>query len=230
MNRETAIRKVLACLRLAASSNPHEAANALRQARAMMDKYGLNDDAILAAEIRTSEAITRSAGATPPRSVLALANMIADGFRCRPVISRQRVFYGRGKTCIVFHGSGADAQIAAYAFTVLRRQMDADRVEHIRRVRKRANRERRGEEFAQGWIYGVSKLFPKAELPEGRERALDASVRAQHGETGTTTGRDLTKRGRAHDNDRFAGYVAGRNAQLHTGLNGEEQRQIGADA
>ena len=43
MNRDQALRKVMACLRMAGSSNPTEAATALRQARALMEKYGLNE-------------------------------------------------------------------------------------------------------------------------------------------------------------------------------------------
>jgi hypothetical protein len=226
MNHEAAIRKVLACLHMAESSNPHEAACALRQARAMMEKYGLNNDAILAAQIHVVEAKTRHAGAVPPQSICALANLIADGFRCHIIIHRVQAFDGRGKTSIVFHGAGADARIAAYAFDVLRRQMASDRLKHIRRVRKRANRERRGEEFALGWINGIYHLFPKAELPDGRERALLASMKAHHGDCDTVSARDLTTRGRANDSDQFAGYNAGRIAKLHAGLDGEQQRQL----
>jgi len=42
MNRDAILRKVKACPRLAASSNPNEAAAALRQAQAMMRAHGIS--------------------------------------------------------------------------------------------------------------------------------------------------------------------------------------------
>ncbi|WP_368565524.1 DUF2786 domain-containing protein [Pseudoxanthomonas sp. UTMC 1351] len=38
MNRDQALRKIPACLRMAGSSNPTESATALRQARALMGR------------------------------------------------------------------------------------------------------------------------------------------------------------------------------------------------
>ena len=162
MTREQAIRKVLACLRMAASSNPTEAATALRQARALMEKYGLNEADAAASEISDAEAVTGYRGGMVPRSMLALAAMVADGYRCELVVTRGRQVVVRdgfpnlqGKTTIRFFGAGADAEVAAYAFAVLRRQMQADKAKHTSRIRKRANRDARGEEFASGWLAAV---------------------------------------------------------------------------
>lgn len=223
MTRAQAIRKVLACLRLAGSSNPTEAATALRQARALMDKYGLSEDDALAAEIHDLDAKTGFRGGALPRSLLWLANMVAAGYRCRLVQVRELKLQG-GKTALRFFGAGADAQVAVYAYTVLRRQLDADRRKHIARVRKAANRQVRGEEFALGWVSAVAALFPAEALPEGREKALDAAVSTRLGEVGTTEGRKLAKSGKRGTNDTAAGYLAGRQAQLHQGLRGAQKR------
>ncbi|AMV04609.1 hypothetical protein TP47_10680 [Xanthomonas citri pv. aurantifolii] len=215
---------MLACLRLAGSSNPNEAAAALRQARALMVKYGLSEADAAAADIRDASAATGFRGGMVPSSLLMLANVVADGYRCEVVISIVRTLAG-GRTAIRFFGAGADAEIAAYAFAVLRRQLQAGKAKHLTRVRKRANKERRGEEFAFGWISAIARLFPKEALPDGRGQAISAAIAQRVGTTEKTTGKEIGKQGRATDNDRWAGYEAGRRAQLNQGLS-EGQRKL----
>lgn len=222
MTREQAIRKVLACLRLAASSNPTEAATALRHARSLMDKYGLTEADAAAAEISEAEAATGFRGGMVSRSLVGLAGMVADGYRCEVV-----VVCLHGRTAVRFFGAGADAQVAAYAFTVLRRQMQADKARHIARVRKRANRERRGEEFALGWVCAIRQLFPKGALPDGTAGAIAARIAQSCGETQKSPGRELGKTGRASENDRWAGYAAGSRARVNPGIGGGQKRLEG---
>ena len=233
MNREQALRKVMACLRMAGSSNPTEAATALLQARALMEKYGLNEADAAAAEIREAEAVTGFRGGMIPRSMLSLAALIADGYRCELVVNRgyQRVVRDgwpqiQGKTVIRFFGAGADAQVASYAFTVLRRQLQADKNKYTSRIRKRANKEARGEEFAAGWISAVRSLFPREDLPEGRQAALELAIQQRVGETQKTSGKEIGKNGRTNPNDQWAGYEAGKGARINAGINGAAQRQL----
>jgi hypothetical protein len=234
MSPEQALRKVLACLRMASSSNPTEAATALRQARALMEKNGLTEADAHAAGIQESEAVSGFRGGMVPRSMLALANLVADGYRCEVVIRqgyKPVVRNGwpdtQGKTVIRFFGAGAEPRIAAYAFTVLRRQLQRDKGKHTARVRKRANKEARGEEFAFGWISAVRALFPRTELPDGHGEAIQAAIRLRCGETRTTTGKEIGKGGRINDNDHWAGYQAGKQAQLNRAIS-EGQRKLAA--
>jgi hypothetical protein len=81
MDREAALRKLRACLRLASSSNPNEAATALRQAQAMMAAYGLSVDDVDKDEIREHAARTRSRGGYLPAHVWELACLVAKLFR-----------------------------------------------------------------------------------------------------------------------------------------------------
>ncbi|MCL1550486.1 DUF2786 domain-containing protein [Xanthomonas nasturtii] len=225
MTPEQAIRKVQACLRLAGSSNPTESATALRQARALMDKYGLTEADAAAADVKVRRAPTGYRGGELPQSLIALASLIADGYRCRVIAERSRFLVIKnglptveGKTELQFVGAGADPEIAAYAFTVLRRHLRRDKANHVARCRKRTSKERRSEEFAIGWVVAIRRLFPRADLPEGRTEAIELAIRQRSGTTETTSGKQLTKRGRSSDADREAGYTAGRRAQLHQGL------------
>lgn len=233
MNRDQAIRKILACLRMAASSNPNEAATALRQAQALMDKYGLTEADAATAEIGEREAPTGFRGGELPQSLIALAQVVAEGYRCRVIGNRSSktvikdfCLHRQGKTTVQFLGAGADPEIAAYAFTVLRRQLQRDKAAHVARVRVRANRERRAEEFAIGWVSAICRLFPRAELPEGRKAAIDAAVDHRYGELESTAGKKI-KGGRAAPSDHASGYAAGRNAQLNQGL-AEGQKKLEA--
>ncbi|HIE4342231.1 DUF2786 domain-containing protein [Stenotrophomonas maltophilia] len=231
MTRDQALRKIQACLRLAASSNATEAATALRQARALMDRYGLTESDAATSEIGDTEAATGFRGGDLPQSLIALAALVADGYRCRVIGNRQRgmtvkeeQLIWQGRTTLRFFGAGADPQIAAYAFTVLRRQLQHDKTRHVARVRKVANRQRRGEEFALGWVAAIYRLFPRAELPKGRRQAIDAAVDLRCGKVEVSTGKQI-KGGRSRADDYASGYDAGRQAQLNQGL-AEGQKKL----
>jgi len=214
MNRQSILRKIKACLRLAASSNANEAAAALRQAQAMMAKHGV--DAVEVSGVGEAEALTRSRGAEPARSICLLAQVCARGFGAHIVIVTD---YGR--TAVRFYGVDGAAEVAAYAFTVLRRQLDCDRLKHVARVRKRGNREARGETFAHAWVCAVAGLFPGVAMDEAKRLAIRELIRLRHPVTDTCSGRDLTKHGKASDDDAWAGHRAGKNAQLNRGVKGE---------
>lgn len=227
MDRDRALRKVLACLRLSASSEPHEAAAALRQARALMDKFGLTEADAAAAEIHHAEAATRCQGAKPPQSLCALTNVVADGYRCHAVVevSITALWPKRtGTTRVRFYGAGSDAEVAAYAFTVLRRQLEAARAHHVRRVRKRANKAARGEAFALGWVSAIHRLFPREAIGDERTSAIEAAIRAHSGDVRTAKGREIA--GRTQRGDEEAGFVAGLKAELRAGLAGSRQAQL----
>ncbi len=223
MNRESALRKVLACLRLAKSSNPNEAASALRQARALMEKYGLTEDDALASEISDCEASTGFRGGLIPQSLVALSVIVADCYRCESVITTSR---WQGKTTVQFFGGGADAEIAAYAYTVLQRQLRSAKAKHTARIRKRANKERRGEEFAAGWVYAIRNLLPNARPTGELKQVIDRAIASRFGELKETKGKELGKTGRANENDFHRGHAAGKNAQLHHGVTGGEQCRL----
>lgn len=225
MTREQAIRKVLACLRLSTSSNPNEAAAALRHAQALIEKFGLTDVDTSGYDIREEDGKTGFRGGDLPQSLVALGALVANCYRCKAVV-HQSIFIRGGRTVIRFYGAGADAQIAVYAFTVLRRQLQDAKRRHTCRIRKRANKDARGESFAIGWIVAVRSLLPNVELPEALESAIRQSVEARNGELGRTEGKQLAKSGRAFEGDFCNGYVAGKNAQLHSGVGGAVQKQL----
>ena len=227
MNRDAALRKVRACLRLSASVNANEAAAALRQARALMAQYGLTEDD--AAEITCAHAPTRSRGAMAPASIVGLAQLIADGYRCRILISSFKGSGGRGSTRIEFYGHRSDAQIGAYAFTVLRRQLEADKSAYLSKMACRSRlyrigsqRSRLGEMFALSWVHAVRELFPSDPVSDEHAQALEnalvrqgATVKVIAPRGGGKSDKDLDE----HDLQALmAGHLAGSEARLHRGV------------
>lgn len=231
MSREQVLRKVLACLRLSKSANVHEAANAMRQAKALMAKYGLTEADAAAAQIEAAEASTRSRGGMVPLPVVALAQVIAGGYRCRVLVSCEKFADGRGRTRIQFYGSPSEAQVSAYAFTVLRRQMESDRAAHLRDVQRRrrkkwpvSDKAKAGEAFSLSWVSAVRDLFPREQVSDDHEKALQAAIDQQ-----TPTVVEPVKAARSnkkHLDSQIAGYLAGKGARLNQGLSGSRQQQL----
>lgn len=52
MNKEQALLKIEKCMRLGKSSNEHEAANAIKQAQALMRQFSLTEDDVMVAGIK----------------------------------------------------------------------------------------------------------------------------------------------------------------------------------
>ncbi len=73
--------KIKKCLRLSKSSNEHEAAAALRQARKLMESMQVTDDEIRASEAAEASAKSR-ASVRPVSWESSLANTIAETIGC----------------------------------------------------------------------------------------------------------------------------------------------------
>ncbi|MGX9960665.1 DUF7168 domain-containing protein [Xanthomonas euvesicatoria] len=225
MDRISAVRKVKACLRLGSSANVHEAAAAARQARLLMDKYGLSEAEISGIEFASAK--TRARGADPNLSVIQLAQVIARGYRCSFLLLKTTGGpHGLGNsTEVEFCGSGADAEIAAYAFIVLRRQLDAERLAFTKRTRSATKRREKGEAFAQGWVLAVSQLFPAATLPEDIRARHERAQRERTPHITEGAARDPAKRLSEAKGlqDRLSGYLNGRKVRLSTAISGSSE-------
>lgn len=221
MDRETALRKLRACLRLAASSNQHEAAAALRQAKALMNQYGLNADEADPDGITQCDGKTRSRGGDIPSRTWLLACVCARLFGCYVFIYQRHL-----NTVVRFVGRGSAPELAEFAYVVLRRQMDAATTKHIARCRKRKSRTERAEAFGTAWVDGLYMQLDLSELPALEKEAFQRFAECAAGPLETTAMREV----KSKHQDRLAGFLAGRQAKLHRGVNGSSRLGIGHDA
>lgn len=145
MTRAEAIKRVQKCLALSTSSNEHEAATALRQARALMREHHIGEADVQAAYATEARA---ASGSNPHFHVMLLARTVADAFACDTF---------RDGDERVFVGVDPKPEIASYAFGVLIRKLERDRAAFVSSLRrcKRATKIRRGRAFAEGWVGAV---------------------------------------------------------------------------
>lgn len=224
--------KIVRCLALSKSSNEHEAATALRQAHALMEKHGISQDDIKLADIKFKASNTRSAQ-RPPVYQIGLANMIAKLFGCDNYMG-----YGSGDKSHVrvmcFVGLEMHSDIASYAYDSLFRQLKQARQAYIKaelkRVRLAKNKAARSDAFCLGWVATVRGLVRKL-VPLATNMLLIERAMSQELDLRQTGGVDRVSKNRAATgtNDFHNGLVAGKSAQLHHAMNGQgKQSLIGA--
>lgn len=221
MKKESIIKRVVKCLELAGSSNPNEAANAMRKAQELMAAHNISSEEILAAQV-TEKRVTSGRASRPPAWMGMLVNMVAGAFACEP-ISIQR-FFAPGQ--IAFVGIDPAPELAGYVFTVLRRQITKDRAGFRKKCRgKEANRTRRADLFAAAWVSAAgSKVSAFANSGKTRER-IEAYLTCHHPALVIHKPRPFNPTARDYS-ALAAGHGAGKNVCIHHGVNGAEQQRL----
>lgn len=226
MTKPEIIAKIKKCLALSKSSNEHEAAAALRQARKLMEAHGISDTDVLAAEAEEHRAKS-GANSRPSLWETQLASKIADAFAC------QLIFRGGWDGEWAFIGCGVSPEIAQYAFTVLRRQAKRAREEYIKAKLKRckvAIKTRRADLFSEGWVRSVSGAIAAFSCTEQQTAAIEAYVDKNYPALRdvNTRSRNAGRGLRDHELDDYhSGHRSGKDARLHHGVSGAGQTLIG---
>ncbi|MDN7916216.1 DUF2786 domain-containing protein [Burkholderia cepacia] len=230
MDRKTAIAKIRKCLALSRSSEPHEAAAALRQAQKLMEQFGIDHPELVAAG--ACEEWSKSAAARRPvRYEVALAGVVADVYGCEFLFSRQ---LNDACTAIVggymFVGVAPAPEIAKYTFDVFARQLRAARRDYIQAKLYRCgpkNKTARADEFCEGWVYAVRMQMQNAVRTDEQTAMIDAHMRANHAEVRTFEPRARDVAGRRSTNDRWHGIEEGRSAVVRPGVGAPNTRRLG---
>lgn len=212
-NNKKIIDKIYKCLRLSESGNANEAALALRQATSMMKKHGISDAQVLAAEV--SESATQAGERfNPPFWALALANLVAEAFECRHLISRQ---YGR-RPEFRFIGIGFKAEVATYSYTVLHRYLLRAIEEFELSVRDDDKDEpgstRRAEVFAQAWLFRVGRTVSEFIGNDADKKVIDEYIQEKYGETVELAGEPVSTKNADYD-DILSGMRAANEVELY---------------
>jgi hypothetical protein len=167
MDKQKIIAKIKKCLSLSASSNEHEAANALRQAHALMKQYAISQSDIQLSDVRESRSKLRQR-TNVPKHLSLLAGVIANTMGCRNFLSVDHWSPG----AMVFVGVSPNDELAAYAFDTLSRKLNKARKqfqdEELRYVRLRSNKIRRSDIYCLGWVVAIINSVEnlKVHVPE----------------------------------------------------------------
>lgn len=179
MKKQKIISKIHKCLRLAESGNPNEAAAALRQAHGLMRKYGILETDIQACAIE-ERSVTSGGYYNPPYWAVALAELVAEAFDCRPYLARREASHPLFR----FIGVEHSASVAAYSFAVLYRQLRLARRAYMRGLGldDRQEARRRGNVFAQAWLYRIGRVVAEFVGNPARRAAVDEYVKVNYGD------------------------------------------------
>ena len=224
MDKQAVLEKIKKCLALSKSANEHEAAQAMKQAQALMKKYEVD-----AVDVALSE-VSEKGGDRQMAFKLAMwqwnvANMVADIFGCKS--------YKLRKT-MMFYGLGNRAEIAAYAFDVVYRQISAARREFLKtcRARKPSNRTYLADQFCNGWMMGAWSVVKAFEMSDDEKAVMADYKGKKYPYMANAVVRDAKSpelNGSAAMIEAIVkGQAAGKKVQLHHAMNGTEGvKQIG---
>lgn len=242
------LEKIKKCLALAQSSNPHEAAAALRQAQAMMEKHGIEHADVELSEIGKFST-NASGGKTVAQWEHRLVKAVADTFGVVPLFSdgktvvwrttwrdkagnvvseKKRRATKRGE--IVFVGRKNRAEVAVYAYQSLRRQLDAARKAYRKEclaltVTQRSKKSSRIDSktidvFCAAWaVRATSKLAVLAIPFEEADRISRYMEREMNVADTETRNRPISQKSdKLTQHAIVSGLIAGSDAILHAGV------------
>lgn len=223
MDKDKVLDKIKKCLALGQSANEHEAAQAIKQAQALMRQYGISDDDV-ALSVVTEAGVGCALGLPTWHQLLIGQCAKAFGVECY-----QQQFGGLAE--VRFFGVGIKPELAAYAYEVLLRQLKKARREYLKNelklVRLAKNKTYRADQFCTGWVYAVSQKVVEFAIPAG-EKVVIEKYRTRMGEMRQAKKRDArggySSRGAAAQ-DLVAGIRLGREAQLHHAMDGGEKHK-----
>lgn len=161
--------KIKKCLALASSSNPNEAATALRQAHALMERHGVSTHHITVADIGESRVDSKTMSRDKPAQwETRLASLVGRSFGCQILVCRtvfEKKYANQGQYAFV--GLKQQAEVAAYTASVLIRKCKSARQQWLTEnyggasrgyVGVKARLTRMGDMFAEGWVSAIGKL------------------------------------------------------------------------
>lgn len=228
---ESILNKVEKCLALSKSDNPHEAAIALKQAHALMEKHQLTMVDVSLSKISSSSTKGNMAK-TPMDYEILLAQLVSKVFDCHVLTSTVKKTrlnnkgyyhnnqYDQHTTIWEFIGVKPANSLAAYAFEVLFRQLKNARKEYIQTELKRCTKTtktRRANGFCTAWVHEIeSTVRSFAKTDNKNDELIQTWIDKTYGDLTEQKGRSVEALNHA---DAIAGIESARDAVLHDAIN-----------
>lgn len=209
------IERIKKCLRLAKSSEPHEAAAALRQAQKLMSAHGVDETTVELGTIVEENVRSRASSTRPARWELRLFCLVRDAFRLELLFCPAPGTYGAYQ----FIGPAGDVQMAVYAAKVLQRLLTRARAEFVKSSSSHGKRLTADADlFCLSWLQAVAgQLDNLAARPAAHQQAI--ARRAEQLATGVANVRGRANQGSLEAAQ--AGYEAGGQVTLRRPVDGQ---------
>lgn len=156
------LEKIRKCFALAGSNNPHEAAQAIKQAYALMKKHGIDECIADIGEIKQGENMSYSNTKSSSAWLDYLLAIIQRVFDITAIgtVSQSHTKQWNKKTNnrIKLIGHPSDIMIAEYAWTYLSRILKKNRAEYIKSLpdyMPSGKKTSKGDIYAMGWCAGI---------------------------------------------------------------------------
>lgn len=221
-----ALEKIKKCLELTNSTNPNEAANAIKLAAGLMRKYGLVDSDLKHMDMdnSTSRSIVPK---KQPEYLSDLVHAINSNYSTIAVFKARynnRTHNIEWNVC--FMGEKNSSMLAAYTFDVLYRKLKKARLEYVKKLHhrlKRINKTIRADSYCQGWVNQVINALPVQFCSEEFKLLLE-SYRDSLFPKLSDLKELVRKPGR--DLDYWQGRRDASHVELHDPLNGQESLKL----
>ncbi len=216
--------KIKKLLRLAKSSNPHEASLALSRAQKLMIEHNIGADNPELNGVCDETITSQLRIQTPPAYLAGLFNLVKEAFGCdgyfQPTFTRMEM---------VFIGHDQRPEIAGYVYTVLERQLTAARKEFMSTLSKRmkkANKTIRADQFCEGWVIGVYKKVEVFALSDDEKLQIESFKKSTSLEKANV--RAAKSAGQKGNEARYQGFKESKNVVLNHGVPGQESKKLEA--
>lgn len=223
MDKEQIIAKIKKCLALGKSSEPHEAALAMKRARELMEKHGVvMDDVDLSQVSRQRTPMSKAVKA--PHYQHVLVNMVKSTFGCEAVLEPEYTLNG-WQNFVSFIGFNPAPEIAGYAFEVLFKQIIRGRKEYLGSLNKRLKRStktRRGDLWADAWVFAASSKVAAMALTRAQRDLIARWQAREYSNLQDSKFRRVKFRGRGDSDAVREGLEAGKDVSLHHAMRGAE--------
>lgn len=222
--------KIKKCLALSKSDNANEAATALRQAQALMEKHNVNSETLELSEINFSN-VDAGAGKTPPRWIAMLINLIGLAFGVEGIYKTTRgSFDATYKSRVEFIGFDNAPVIAQYAYAVLLRQLKKGRSDFLETQNKRLKRTtliKRGDLYAEGWIASVYNKITDQPISPERDALIQRWKQEHHPDLQTGKAISRTDKVRQSDQHSYSqGRRDGRDVVFNQGVGADKRAAL----
>ncbi len=224
-DRKRAMDRIQKCLRLSQSSEPHEAAAALRQAQALMQKFSIDENELHGIEVKSVLVLTPEPPKTRfPMYLSAIATLICRAFDAQAIyeVGMRNGNYRQGVRYFV---AGGRVQLVEYAHEVIWRQLTQAWNEYRK---NRIHDSQLGERtsFWLGWIAAVeSKVMAFGATDKEKEIVAQEMNRFAGGALRPAKQQSVAMDSRATR----AGFDAAGDFSIHRPMGGQTQKMLGSD-
>ncbi|EIK1792951.1 DUF2786 domain-containing protein [Salmonella enterica] len=205
------------------TGNSHEASVALRQAQALMRKYGVAPESVVLTEVKTETCWNIPSNALSiPGWLNALVSVICLAAGCRSYYGWYQHSDKKKRRSVTFYGFGERPAVAGYLFGVVCRQLKRDAEHYLHTacahpLLKLSTIRRRMDEYRLYWVGGMWSVLESFEPAISEKVVLDRWLSQQQ--------RNLTpakvrppERCRNAKKVRQAGWIAGSQAEIYPAM------------